>query len=102
MSFSGETYRDPNEDLVLKLSKIKNIMKEATSNAKLSNDGVVLLTAAAEQFAHFITRETDAVRRQSNRKTISYDHVAETVSKLDVLDFLEPIIPQRVNKKRKK
>jgi len=61
----------------------------------LRSDSVVLATKATELFIDYLTKESYQFTKNSGRKTLQYDDIAETVNQSDEFSFLEDIIIKR-------
>ncbi|KAI5290644.1 hypothetical protein KEM52_000403, partial [Ascosphaera acerosa] len=79
----------------LPASRIKAIVKEDDDIGKLSNPATFAISAAAELFINYLTRQAHVAMKAEGRKTMmQYRDIAAAIARIDNLEFLVDVVPR--------
>eukprot|EP01080_Neovahlkampfia_damariscottae_P000915 gene915-9824_t len=74
------------------VAKIKRIIQSNEDVGKVSSNAPVIISKCLELFIEELVTETAKTTREKQAKTITINHLKETVEKIDKFDFLTELM----------
>ncbi|KAK7404695.1 hypothetical protein VNO78_05651 [Psophocarpus tetragonolobus] len=81
---------------VFPLNRIRTMLKGEDPNMRVAQEALFAINNATEKFLQQFAQDAYASCVQDRKKSLSYDHLANAVTKQRRYDFLSDFVPQRV------
>ncbi|RDX70681.1 DNA polymerase epsilon subunit 4, partial [Mucuna pruriens] len=81
---------------VFPMNRIRTMIKGEDPDLRVSQEALLAINNAAEKFLEQFTQDAYACSVQDRKKSLSYKHLANVVSKQRRYDFLSDFVPEKV------